>query len=99
MRVANLIIVAAVMLQACVMPMPVPQPDPVPVPVQSDLSSCHAVGLDGLIGEPLRLLLNHGRWSTLRVIQPGMMITMDYSATRLNVRVDGNGTILALNCG
>jgi hypothetical protein len=97
MRVANLVVVAAVLLQACVMTAPEPQPSP--VPVQADLTSCHAVGLDGLIGSPLRLLPNHGRWSTLRVIRPGMMITMDYSATRLNVRVDGNSIILALNCG
>ena len=96
MRAASfVVVVAAMMLQACEMETPQPHPGPPP----SDLSTCHAVGLRGLIGQPLRLLPRNGAWSVLRVIRPGMMITMDYSATRLNVRVNGVNTILALNCG
>jgi hypothetical protein len=97
MRNTSLVVVAAVLLQACVMSEPVPQPPP--PPPQPDLSSCHAVGLDGLIGQPVRLLPKHGAWSSLRVIRPGMMVTMEYSPTRLNARVDSAKTILSLNCG
>jgi Peptidase inhibitor I78 family len=34
-----------------------------------------------------------------RVIEPGMMVTMDYRGDRLNIRVDANGRIVALTCG
>ncbi len=89
-------LLVAALFQACtvVMPQPVPPPGPSP-----DLSSCHAVGLQGLIGAPVSLLPKYGSWSALRIIRPGQAVTMDYSATRLNVRVDGADTILSLSCG
>ncbi len=40
-----------------------------------------------------------GAWSSLRVIWPGQAVTMDYSATRLNVRVDSMGIVQSLSCG
>ena len=98
MRLVIQIIAAAVLLQACVMvgPPVVIRPPPPPGP---DLTSCHAVGLDGLIGRPVSLLPKHGAWSSLRVIRPGQMITMDYAPTRLNVRVDRARIILSMTCG
>ncbi|MEO8241847.1 MAG: I78 family peptidase inhibitor [bacterium] len=95
MRVKILFCTAILALQGCEMP----APSPGPVAPPADLSSCHAMGLDGLIGQPLSQLPQYGKWSTLRVIKPGMMITMDYSATRLNVRVNGANRILELSCG
>jgi hypothetical protein len=86
------LILAAGLLQACTLEMPQPVP-------ATDLSSCHAVGLEGLIGAPVRLVPVNGAWSALRIIRPGEMITMDYSATRLNVRVDAQDIILSLYCG
>ena len=86
------LLVAAALLQACTLVVPAPIP-------QTDLTSCHAVGLDGLIGAPVSLLPTNGAWSSLRIIWPGQMVTMDYSATRLNVRVNAVGIILSLNCG
>ena len=38
-------------------------------------------GLDGLVGLPVRLLPAVRAWSTLRIIRPGEMVTMDYSPT------------------
>jgi hypothetical protein len=35
----------------------------------------------------------------IRWIRPGMMVTMDYSETRLNIRVDAKGKILSATCG
>lgn len=98
MRLVIQIIAAAVLLQACVMvdPPVVIRPPPPPGP---DLTSCHAVGLDGLIGRPVSLLPKNGAWSSLRVIRPGQMITMDYAPTRLNVRVDRARIILSMTCG
>lgn len=98
MRLLTLLFVAALPLQGCEMVLPQPVPVPQPQP-QADLSSCHAVGLEGLIGQPVRLLPSQGAWGTLRVIKPGMMVTKDYSPTRLNVQVDDSGIIVALSCG
>lgn len=36
---------------------------------------------------------------TVRVIEPGMMVTMDYRGDRLNIRVDADGRIVAVTCG
>jgi hypothetical protein len=36
---------------------------------------------------------------TVRVIRPGVMITNDFSAQRLNLRVDVERKVLAYNCG
>lgn len=36
---------------------------------------------------------------SVRVLKPGMMVTMEYSDSRLNLRVDEHGTILAVTCG
>lgn len=35
----------------------------------------------------------------VRWIRPGMMVTMDYSETRLNVRVGPDRKVLSVNCG
>ncbi|HEV7659348.1 MAG TPA: I78 family peptidase inhibitor [Allosphingosinicella sp.] len=35
----------------------------------------------------------------LRVIEPGMMVTMDYSAERLNIYVGPDGKVERLACG
>ena len=36
---------------------------------------------------------------TVRVLRPGMMITNDFSATRLNMRVDNDHKVLSTICG
>ncbi|MGV8985448.1 MAG: I78 family peptidase inhibitor [Cypionkella sp.] len=75
---------------------------PSDVPEVSDgpsTASCGADGLAAYIGRPATSLPASGPWGAVRVIRPGMMVTMDYSATRLNVHVDGAGKILKLTCG
>ncbi len=94
MRTAMILFLSAAALQACTLT--APQPTPIPPP---DLSSCGAIGLDGLIGSSITLLPKSGAWAALRVIEPGQMVTMDFSPTRLNVMVDDAGTILSLTCG
>lgn len=37
--------------------------------------------------------------ATLRVMRPGEAHTLDYRAERLNVRLDAEGRIVALDCG
>jgi hypothetical protein len=97
MRPLILLVTAATLLQGCEA---ITTTTTVPVPPPAfDLASCHAVGLDGLIGQPVRLIPATGAWSALRVIYPGQAVTMDYSATRLNVRVNAAGIIQSLSCG
>lgn len=61
--------------------------------------TCGAGGLASYLGRPATSLPKTGPWAALRVIRPGMMVTMDYSATRLNLHVDGADKILSLSCG
>lgn len=35
----------------------------------------------------------------VRVLRPGMMVTMEYRGDRLNLRIDGQGKILSVTCG
>jgi hypothetical protein len=81
-------------LAACI-PMP-PTAEPTSL---ADLSQCGGNALHVLVGQPATTLPDRGGWGTLRVIKPGMMVTMDYSASRLNVHVDDADRILALDCG
>jgi hypothetical protein len=37
--------------------------------------------------------------ATVRVLRPGMMITNEVSATRLNLRIDNARKVLAYSCG
>lgn len=91
MRPLICLLSAAALLQACAAPVP-------PAPAD-DLSSCGGTAVIALIGQPVSALPPTGGWATLRVIHPGEPVTEDYSATRLNVQIDGNGLIRALNCG
>lgn len=94
MRLMILVPGLCLTLAAC---LPIP-PDPAPTPL-ADLSQCGGNGLHALVGQRSTALPDKGGWGALRVIKPGMMVTMDFSATRLNVHVDHAGRILALDCG
>ena len=69
---------------------------PVPTPA---VDQCGAAALQVLVGQPVRVLPDSGPWATKRIIRPGQLVTQEFSATRLNVQVDGAGRILALTCG
>lgn len=93
MRLIPLLFVA---LAGCMTFPPVP---PTPVPQMPAPDACGAASLQNLVGLSVRVLPPQGPSSTVRVIRPGQMVTMDYSATRLNARVDETGQILELTCG
>ena len=67
--------------------------DPVPV------GQCDAAALQGLVGQSGQVL-NGMRFTTdVRVIQPGMAVTMDFSPNRLNIWL-GRGTVIErVTCG
>ena len=79
---------APLVLAACVEPMP-PSTGP---------DECGASELQYLVGKPA-VLLDGMRFSQeLRVIQPGMAVTMDYRADRLNILVDDRDVIERVYC-
>ncbi len=65
---------------------------------------CNVEPLSELIGRPASqdlgaeaLRLSHSR--VLRWIRPGDVVTMDYSESRLNIHLDGQGRVERFNCG
>lgn len=71
-----------------------------PAPVgRADLASCGGDKVSLLIGQPASVLPATGGWSALRLLRPGQMMTMDYSATRLNVMLDASGIMVDMTCG
>ena len=66
--------------------------------------ACNAAAAQGLIGrQQSPALVQEARRRTgagaVRVLRPGQMVTMEYRADRLNIRVDTQGKVLAITCG
>lgn len=88
-----LAIAALLPLAACVA-QPVPAPEPLP-----DSSVCGAAGLQTLVGQPRSVLAAMTFPAPMRVIGPGMAVTMDFNPDRLNVEYDRTETITRVFCG
>lgn len=65
---------------------------------------CDAAGSEKFVGQPgtsesgaAILAATHA--STLRWATPGMMMTMEFNASRVTVRLGPDGKIAAVNCG
>ena len=85
------------MLAAC---QPIPQEAPAPgIPGPVDVAKCGGDPIVALIGRDISAMPATGGWATLRVIEPGMAVTEDYSETRLNVEVDDEDRITDVWCG
>ena len=76
------------------------------VPPEADASGyrCHPNGLPDLVGrEPTQALgeeaLRRSGSRTLRWIRPGDAVTMDYSPSRLNIRLDARHRVEGFSCG
>lgn len=69
-----------------------------PAPAEGE-EACGASSLQGLIGQPEGVLATMRFSQVLRVIGPGMAVTMDYSPDRLNIDVGEDGLITRLWCG
>ena len=81
---------------------PPPHGDPVPPPPEH--AECNAAAVQGLVGrqEGPELAAEAQRLSgarAVRVLRPGQMITMEYRADRLNIRIDTRQKVLAMTCG
>ncbi len=81
------------LLAAC---QPVPDPGR---PGGNSLARCGGDPVGALIGQPVSAMPATGGWMALRVIEPGMAVTEDYSPSRLNVALDQQGRIVGVACG
>lgn len=61
--------------------------------------SCGADGVQSLLGQDKSVLAGMRFSQPLRVISPGMAVTMDYSPARLNIDLDALGRIIRVHCG
>lgn len=97
-------ILLATALAACSSQTPPPASTPAPSPEASaEPTSCGAeqfasyVGQKGTDAVIAAIQAKRGD-QPIRVIKPGMAVTMDYRAERLNVDLDDSGTIKRLYC-
>ncbi len=70
----------------------------------SSAATCDAGPVAWAVGKPASADIvervridSHSR--TVRMLRPGQMITMEFSAERVDIRVDGANVILAVSCG
>jgi len=78
------------------------RPSPPPPPTAGE-PGCGADRLGAYIGKPasddnLAAIRKESGANAIRVIKPGMAVTMDYRPDRLNVELDDAGRITALRC-
>ena len=74
-----------------------PLPDPVlPEPVPD---ACGAAALQGLVGADGQRLSTMKFGVPVRIIRPGMAVTMDFSPSRLNIEIDAKDRISRVSCG
>ncbi|WP_168169369.1 I78 family peptidase inhibitor [Kushneria phosphatilytica] len=74
------------------------------LPHHADKSTCGADRLQDLIGRTLepgvrRQIVNRSGAEQYRVLGPDTMVTMDFNAQRLDIRVDENQQISEFDCG
>ena len=83
---------------ACVPAAPPYPGEPVPVP-DGGVNQCGALDLQYLVGAPAQELDAMRFNKPVRVIRPGMAVTMDFNPERLNFEVDRSGRIARVTCG
>jgi Peptidase inhibitor I78 family len=89
------VLLVSLMVSACVEPAIDLQVPVEPMPIEQ----CNAAVLQGLVGQPGRVL-NGMRFATdVRVIQPGMAVTMDFQPNRLNIWIAEGDVIERVTCG
>ena len=78
-------------------------PAPEPVPVHGSGRTCNDRGLQDMVGRPANSQLaaeaqRRSGAGTVRWLQPGQMVTMEFREDRLNISVE-NGRAVRLRCG
>ncbi|MDG3041390.1 I78 family peptidase inhibitor [Roseicyclus marinus] len=61
--------------------------------------TCGASGFQGLVGQTAEIARLLDLDMPLRVIEPGMAVTMDFRPDRINFEIDDEGRIMVVRCG
>ncbi|NBD30972.1 MAG: hypothetical protein GVY31_13155 [Alphaproteobacteria bacterium] len=85
-------IAALCVLTACAQPGPLTLPDPAE-------DSCGAAPHAALVGQDATALERVLIIGPVRVIRPGMAVTMDYRPDRINFEIGQDGRIVRIYCG
>lgn len=83
-------------LPACLPEMPRGPWPPVDV---GNPDACGASQMQFLVGQPSSVVMAMTFAQPMRLIRPGMAVTMDYSAERLNIALDEADMIVSVTCG
>jgi hypothetical protein len=67
-----------------------------PMPTED---ACGASMMGDLVGQNRSVLETMKFAGPVRIIEPGMAVTMDYIETRLNIELNEAGTITRVSCG
>lgn len=60
--------------------------------------ACGAAALQGLVGQPASVLERMRFDGPVRIIRPGMAVTLDYRPDRLNIAIDDRERIARVHC-
>ncbi|MEL7301299.1 MAG: I78 family peptidase inhibitor [Pseudomonadota bacterium] len=63
------------------------------------LSPCGADALQGLVGQSREDLMRTEILGPVRIIRPGMAVTMDFLPARLNITLDAAERVTRVSCG
>lgn len=99
MKAMSVVPVAALALSACVAP-----GKPADTPHSPVEAKCDLGGLSDLVGKPATQdlaadALKRTGARSIRWKAPGMAMTMDYRADRLNIAIDANNLVTGFDCG
>jgi hypothetical protein len=78
------------------------QSDPTPprsMPPEDIVDACVAAELQDLVGQPAAVATAITFAVPVRIIEPGMAVTMDFNPQRLNIEIGEGGLIARIFCG
>jgi hypothetical protein len=76
-----------------------PAPAAPPPADTATADTCNMAQYSALVGKPSTDPGVPPASATVRIIKPGDQVTMDFSATRLNIEVNSTGVITSMKCG
>jgi len=90
------LLLGAVLAGCAVVTPPVP---PLPAVPAAAEDTCGATPYAGLVGQDATALERVSIMREIRIIRPGMAVTRDYRAGRINVDIDVTNRITRIYCG
>ena len=77
----------------------IPRDEPAATTTESGRDACGAAALQDLVGTPAADHRFGSPPQVVRIIPPGLSVTMDFIPGRLNVEIDEAGLITRIYCG